>query len=241
MCAAADRRRCCGALRAQLRSGWSLCTGLLLDDGGVYEAAGSGDLRLMTWHVAAAGRRLVENGLIDYLPVRASQLEKCIATWDLDAALVRVTPPDADGWCSVGPSAGFAHTAIKTAKLCIAEVDEALPRTFGQSRVHLSALDVMVPSTTPTPSYGSPEPDAVNRAIARHVLSLLPERPVLQLGIGGVTEALVAALGKRVSTGCGSSAWAPTPWSTSPSAVCSISHAAEVRQSNRRISLGHNG
>jgi 4-hydroxybutyrate CoA-transferase len=196
---------CCGGPTSLLRgvaerssgSGWSLCTGLLLDDGGIYEAAGSGDLRLVTWHVAAAGRGLVENGLIDYLPVRASQLEKCISTWDLDAALIRVTPPDADGWCSLGPSAGFAHTAIKTAKLCIAEVDEALPRTFGQSRVHASALDAMVPSTTETPSYRSPEPDTVSHAIARHLLNLLPDRPVLQLGIGGVTEALVAALAEE--------------------------------------------
>ncbi|UXA06143.1 hypothetical protein KXD96_25280 [Mycobacterium sp. SMC-2] len=174
--------------------GWQLCAGLLLDDGGVYEAAGSGKLRLATWHVAGAGRDLVERGLIDYLPVRASQLEKRIATWDLDAALVRVTPPDSDGWCSLGPSTGYALTAIKTAKLCIAEVDDALPRTFGQSRVHATELDILVPSTTQTPTYRSPEPDDVSRAIARHVLTLLPDRPVLQVGIGAATEAIVTAL-----------------------------------------------
>ena len=177
--------------------GWQLWTGLLLDDGGVYEAASSGDLRLATWHVAGAGRELAERGLIDYLPLRASQLEKCITAWDLDAALVRVTPPDSDGWCSLGPSAGYALTAIKTAKLCIAEVDEALPRTCGQSRVHVSALDVLVPSTTPTPAYRSPEPDDVSQAIARHVLTLLPDRPVLQVGIGGATEAVVTALAEE--------------------------------------------
>jgi len=174
--------------------GWQLCTGLLLDDGGAYEAAGSGDLRLMTWHVSGAGRELAERGLLDYLPVRASQLEKRMATWDLDAALIRVTPPDSDGWCSLGPSAGYALTAIKTAKLCIAEVDDALPRTFGQSRVHVTALDVLVPSTTPTPTYHSVDPDDVSRAIARHVLTLLPDRPVLQVGVGAATEAIVTAL-----------------------------------------------
>lgn len=177
--------------------GWQLRTGLLLDDGGVYEAASSGALRLATWHVTGAGRDLAERGLIDYLPVRASQLEKRIAAWDLDAALVRVTPPDSDGWCSLGPSAGYALTAIGKAKLCIAEVDDALPRTFGQSRVHVSALDVMVPSTTDTPTYRPPEPDDVGRAIARHVLKLLPDRPVLQVGIGGATEAVVAALAEE--------------------------------------------
>ncbi|MBI2694595.1 acetyl-CoA hydrolase/transferase family protein [Mycobacterium nebraskense] len=174
--------------------GWRLRTGLLLDDGGAYEAASSGDLQIATWHITGPGRELVERGLIDYLPVRASQLEKCIETWDLDAALIRVTPPDSHGWCSLGPSAGYALTAIKAAKLCIAEVDEALPRTFGRSGVHVSALDVLVPSTTATPTYRSSQPDAVGRAIARRVLTLLPDRPVLQVGIGGVTEAIVTAL-----------------------------------------------
>ncbi len=174
--------------------GWKLCTGLLLDDGGVYEAAAAGDLQLATWHVTGGGRELVERGVLDYLPVRASQLEKCITAWDLDAALVRVTSPDTDGWCSVGSSAGYALTAVRTAKLCIAEVDEGLPRTFGQSVVHVSELDVLVPSTTPTPTYVSSEPDDLSRLIARRVLTLLPDRPVLQIGIGGVTEAIVTAL-----------------------------------------------
>ncbi len=177
--------------------GWELRTGLLLDDGGMYEAADAGDLRLVTWHITGAGRGLVERGVVDYLPVRASQLEKHIATWDVDAALVRVTPPDADGWCSLGPSAGYMLTAIKTAKSCIAEVDEALPRTLGQTRVHVSALEVMVPSTTHTPTYRSSQPDAVGQAIARHVLTLLPDRPVLQVGIGNVTEAIVTALARE--------------------------------------------
>lgn len=196
---------CCGGPTSLLRGvaerspgrQWLLSTGLLLDDGGVYEAVGSGDLRLETWHVAGAGRELVERGLVDYVPIRASQLEKRIATWDVDAALVRVTPPDSDGWCSLGPSAGFALAAIKTARLCIAEVDETLPRTFGESRVHASALDVLVPSTTPTPMYRTSAPDDVSRAVARRVVALLPDRPVLQLGIGGVTEALVVALAEE--------------------------------------------
>lgn len=184
---------------AQRSSGrdWLLCTGLLLDDGGVYDAVGAGDLRLTTWHVAGAGRNLVEQGLMDYLPVRASQLEKRIAAWRSDAALVRVTPPDSDGWCSLGPSAGYALTAIKAAGVCIGEVDESLPRTCGQTRVRASSFDVLVPSTTPTPAYRGSQPDDAGRVIAGHVLSLLPDRPVLQLGIGAVTEAIVNVLAEE--------------------------------------------
>ncbi len=193
---------CCGGPTTLLRGvaerssgrSWLLCSGLLLDDGGAYQAAASGDLGFTTWHVAAASRELVEQGVVDYLPIRASQLEKYIASRDVDAALVRVTPPDRHGWCSLGPSAGYTLTAIKSAKLRIAEVDDSLPRTFGQSTVHASELDVLVASTTPTPTYRSPEPDEVSRSIAGHVLDLLPDHPVLQLGIGTVTEALVNVL-----------------------------------------------
>ncbi|HET6948802.1 MAG TPA: acetyl-CoA hydrolase/transferase C-terminal domain-containing protein [Acidimicrobiales bacterium] len=193
---------CCGGPTSLLRGvaerstgrGWLLWTGLLLDDGGVYDAARAGDLSLATWHVAGAGRQLLEDGLLDFAPVRASRLERCISAWDLDAALVRVSPPDANGWCSLGPSVAYARTAIEAAKLCIAEVDEALPRTHGASMVHVSDLDVLVPSTTETPRYRSARPDELSRAIARNVLTLLPDRPVLQLGIGTVTEALVSAL-----------------------------------------------
>ncbi|MCX2934328.1 hypothetical protein ORI20_29095 [Mycobacterium sp. CVI_P3] len=174
--------------------GWLLCTGLLLDDGGVYEAVRSGELNLSTWHVTGGCRDLVEEGLVDYLPVRASQLEKLIAAWDVDAAIVRVTPPDSDGWCSLGPSAGYASTAIKSARLCIGEVDETLPRTCGQTSVHASAFDALVASTTPTPMYSASLADHVNTVIARHVVALLPNRPVLQLGIGAVPEAIVGVL-----------------------------------------------
>lgn len=173
---------------------WSIWTGLLLDDGGIHEAARARDLELVSWHVSGAGRDLAAAGLIDYLPIRTSQLEKHLAAADFDVALVRVTPPDAGGFCSVGPSASFALTAVKSAKLCIAEVDESLPRTLGASSVHASELDVLVESTTPTPTYRTAGSGDVSRAIARRVLGLLPDRPVLQLGIGAVTEALVAAL-----------------------------------------------
>jgi acyl-CoA hydrolase len=196
---------CCGgptsllagiAARSSGRN-WSVWTGLLLDDGGIHEAVRAGDLRMVSWHVSGGGRDLAATGLIDYLPMRASQLEKHISAADLDVALVRVTPPDADGWCSVGPSAGFALTAIKSAKLCIAEVDESLPRTLGRSSVHVSELDILVASTTDTPVHRTAQSDDVSRVIARHVLGLLPDRPVLQLGIGAVTEALVTVLAQE--------------------------------------------
>lgn len=184
---------------AQRSSGrdWLLCTGLLLDDGGAYEAVGAGALRMTTWHVAGAARDLVEQGLIDYLPVRASQVERHIATWHPAAALVRVTPPDADGWCSLGPSAGYALTAVKSARVCIGEVDDSLPRTFGHNRIPASAFDALVPSQTPTPRYSASPPDPISTAIARNVLSLLPNRPVLQLGIGAVTESIATVLAEE--------------------------------------------
>ena len=194
---------CCGtpttllAALAQRAAGraWSLRSGLLLaDDGGVLAAADTGTLDVATWHVSAPARGMVERGTLDYVPLRASHVERHIPAWGIDVALVRVTPPDRYGLCSLGPSVSYARTAIRSARTCIAEVDPSLPRTCGESTVHADELDVIVESSIPAPTYAPPEPDATSVAIADHVVALLPDRPVLQLGIGAVPEALVAAL-----------------------------------------------
>ena len=114
-----------------------------------------------------------------------------------DVALVRVTPPDRHGWCSVGPSVSYIHAALDHATVRIAEVDPALPRTCGQSMVHVDQLDVLVEATEPLPVYDAATPNPVSDAIAGHIMPLLPDWPLLQLGIGAVPEALVAGLADK--------------------------------------------
>lgn len=177
--------------------GWTLMSGLLLDPSRVVAAVERKALRYHTWHPTRPIATKVAAGEIGYIPIRASQVPKQFARWNVDVALVRVTPPDRHGWCSLGPSASYSLHAIDQAAIRIAEVDQAMPRTWGQTMVHRSRFDAMVESSDPMPVYEAGTPDHVSRAIARHLIELLPDRPILQLGIGAVPEALVVLLGEH--------------------------------------------
>jgi 4-hydroxybutyrate CoA-transferase len=177
--------------------GLTLLTGLLFAHEAVTDAVRRGDLQYVTWHISAALEPLLAEGLVSYVPLRASRVPAHLAAIRAEVALVRVTPPDRHGWCSLGPSVSYVRSALEHSTLRIAEVDPALPRTWGQSMVHVSDLDLLVESNEPLPVYTAATPNLVSNAIARHVMELLPERPLLQLGIGAVPEALVTALGEQ--------------------------------------------
>jgi acyl-CoA hydrolase len=174
--------------------GWRLLTGLMFDPSPWIDAVARRDLMWDTWHPTAACADLVADGRIGYVPLRASRLPVHLHRTGVDVALVRLTPPDRHGWCSLGPTGSYAVDAIEQASMVVAELDPRLPRTHGRTAVHVSRLDVVTDSTTPMSEYRSASPDEVSRAIARHLVELLPDRPVLQLGIGRIPEGFVHAL-----------------------------------------------
>jgi acyl-CoA hydrolase len=173
---------------------WRLDSGLLLDGYPFLPAVIHGALTYRTWHVMPPVRDLVASGLVEYVPARASQLGSMLRRWRADAAIVRVSPPDAAGYCSLGASVSYGQAALDAASHRIAEVDPAVPRTCGDSLVHVSTFDSLVESTTPVPEYQASRASAVSTVIARSVLELLPHSPTLQIGIGGVPEELVRLL-----------------------------------------------
>jgi len=170
---------------------WTLASGLIFDPTCLLEAVETGNLRWKTWHPTSACQELLRDGLIDYAPLRASQVPSQLQRWNTPVALVRTTPPNRHGWCSLGPSAGYPLPAVRSAQMTIAEVDPSMPRTWGMSMVHVSQIDLACESTKPMPIYEGATPTSQSSAIARHLIQLLPERPVLQLGIGRVPESLV--------------------------------------------------
>lgn len=173
---------------------WTLSSGLLLGEYPFLDLVRDGVLAYRTWHVMAPVRGLVADGTVGFLPIRASRLADALAARGVDAALVRITPPDRYGFCSVGPSAGYSLAALGLARIRIGEVDPTLPWTHGRSTVPASLFDALVESTEPTPVYTSAVPDAISRRIADHILGLLPHEPTLQIGIGAVPEAVVSSL-----------------------------------------------
>jgi 4-hydroxybutyrate CoA-transferase len=179
---------------ARERPGMQLRSGLQLGGYPFLDAVAEGALGYATWHVRGELRDLLASGAADLVPVRASEVPALVAAWRPDVALVRVSSPDRHGYVSLGPSVAYTPTAVRAARLVIAEVDEALPRTWGGSMVHVSDIDVLVDAEDPTPEYRAGTPDETSARIAAFVLDLLPRDPVLQMGIGGVPEALTIAL-----------------------------------------------
>ncbi|MCR2793462.1 hypothetical protein NQ156_10355 [Microbacterium sp. zg.Y625] len=179
--------------------GLTLRCGLLLGDVNLETAVRAGCLTVRSWHVPATMRRLYREGLVEYTPVRLLDIpERVLAVSDV--ALVRVGPPDADGWCSLGPSTSYARQATESVPLVIAEVTEHMPRTHGDSLVHVSRIDRFVRSATPLPTQAPDRPDATGRALAALVVPLLPPGATVQLGIGKVPDAIAAALAEDDAT-----------------------------------------
>lgn len=181
-----------GAMR-----GTTLLSGLLLGEYPFLDAVREGVLAYATWHVMPPVRSLVADGTVPFYPVRASQVPWLLGELDADAALVRVSPPDRHGFCSLGASVSYPRGAIRRSRLVIAEIDPAVPRTRGESDVHIDEIDLAIDSTVPMPEYRRAQPDEISRAIASHLVSLLPERPTIQIGIGGIPEAFVDLLVER--------------------------------------------
>jgi acyl-CoA hydrolase/RimJ/RimL family protein N-acetyltransferase len=162
-----------------------------------------GRFRHTAFFVGPNVREAVQEGRADFMPVFLSEIPRLIASRRLrvDAALVQVSPPDAHGFCSLGVSVDVVRAAVDSAGLVLAEVNPRMPRTRGDSLVHVDALDRLVPVDAPLPELLPPPPDEVDRAIARHVAGLVPDGATLQVGIGKLPDAVLAALSGRSDLG----------------------------------------
>lgn len=182
-------------------------SGLLLDDCGLAEAVAAERIGWTTWHPMGGARRLVDSGRADYVPLRGSAVPAYLRQARPEVALVRVSPPDRDGYLSLGPSVSYPRAAVEVAALVVGEVDPAVPRTGPRSLVHRDRFAALVDAELPMPEHLRAEstPDAVR--IAELALELVPADAVVQVGIGGVPEELTARLAGRdgvrfVGMGC---------------------------------------
>lgn len=171
----------------------TLSSGLLLGELPLADALRSKRLRMRAWHIPASLRGLQREGFIDYAPMRLLDLPEVVLDAS-DVALIRVSPPDASGHCSIGPSASYTLEAARRVPIVIAEVDPDLPRTRGDSQLHVSDIDRFVHADAPMPEVAPSPADDVARAIAGNVASILPKAVTLQLGIGAVPEVLATEL-----------------------------------------------
>lgn len=153
--------------------------------------------------VGANLREAVQAGRADYLPVFLSEVPRLFRAGilPLDVALVHVSPPDRHGFCSLGVSVDAARAAVETARCVVAQVNPNMPRTHGDGLLHSRDIDVMVQVEDPLPEVQPRPPGEIEKAVGRHVASLVEDGATLQMGIGGIPDAVLAALGAHRKLG----------------------------------------
>ena len=148
-------------------------------------------------------REAVQEGRADFTPVFLSEIPIlfCDGTLPLDVALVQVSPPDAHGFCRLGLSVATARAAVDHAKIVIAEINPRVPRTLGFSSVHVSRIHfgVEVDRSLPEVSFGAPS--AAEHDIGEHIANQIPNGATLQMGIGTIPDATLAALRSHADLG----------------------------------------
>jgi 4-hydroxybutyrate CoA-transferase len=141
-------------------------------------------------------RQAVNEGRADFTPIFLSEAEGLFESGQipLDVALIQVTPPNAHGFCSMGVDVCGTLTAARCAKLVIAQVNEQMPWTFGDCFLHVNDIDVVVEVSQPLCELKPAEITEVHHAIGRHISALIEDGSTLQLGIGGIPDAVLLEL-----------------------------------------------
>jgi 4-hydroxybutyrate CoA-transferase len=140
-------------------------------------------------------REAIWEGRADYLPCIFSEIPSLFeSVLPVDVAMVTVSPPDRNGLCSLGVSVDYTKKAVETAKMVIAEVNPTMPRTHGESFVHISEIDYFVEVDKPINELAGGELTDVEKNIGKHVAELLDDGSCLQLGIGGIPDAVLSYL-----------------------------------------------
>ena len=141
-------------------------------------------------------RRAVQEGRADYTPIFLSEIEGLFTSGALpiDVCLLQCTPPDNYGYMSLGVSIDASLTAAQCARHVIVEINERMPRTHGDTFLHVSRADAFVEASHPLSEYPKHEISEVQQAIARYVAPLIPDGATIQTGIGGIPEAVLGLL-----------------------------------------------
>ena len=146
--------------------------------------------------VGPNARAAVNEGRADYVPVFLSEVPQLFerGALPLDVVLVNATPPDAHGFCSLGVSVEAMHAAIRSARTVIVQLNRAMPRTLGESFIHVDEIDLAVEVDLPPYQHVRGPIGDVERRIGQHVAELIPDGATLQLGIGAIPAATALAL-----------------------------------------------
>jgi acyl-CoA hydrolase/GNAT superfamily N-acetyltransferase len=152
--------------------------------------------RHTAFFIGANTREAVQEGRADFMPVFLSDIPRLIRSRRvrIDVALVSLSPPDEHGYGSLGVSVDIVRAAVDAADVVLAEVNPNMPRTLGDSFLHVDRVDRLVPVDYPLFELSPVAPDDVSEQIGRNVAALVPDGATLQMGIGKIPDAVLRAL-----------------------------------------------
>lgn len=129
----------------------------------------------------------------DYIPIFLSEVHLLFKRniLPIDVAFIQVSPPDKHGYCSLGTSVDVTLSAIEMAKLVIAQINPNVPRTHGDGIIHVSKIDYAIEVDVPIHSKTMDTPSEIEKAIGKHVASLVEDGATLQMGIGNIPNAVL--------------------------------------------------
>jgi len=156
----------------------------------------AGHFRHKALFIGANARAAVNEGRAEYVPVFLSDVPDLFISglMPLDAVLINVTRPDEHGFCSLGTSVDATLAAVRAARIVIAQLNDQMPRTLGDTFVHVSKIDFATEVSQPPYEHREATLGAVERSIGEHVAELVQDGATLQLGIGAIPAATALAL-----------------------------------------------
>jgi acetyl-CoA hydrolase len=156
----------------------------------------AGHIRVNSLFISDNVRAAINEGRADFTPCFLSEIPLLFKnrTLPLDVALIHVSPPDEHGFCSLGVEVGVTKAAAQSARVVIAEVNPNMPRTLGDAFIHVSKLNFIVPVDYELPETPMGDPSPLAQDIARHIAGLIPDGATLQMGIGGIPDAVLREL-----------------------------------------------
>jgi 4-hydroxybutyrate CoA-transferase len=162
-----------------------------------------GHLRINNLFIGGNVRQAIHEGRADFTPAFLSEVPHLFRNGQLpiDVALIHVAPPDEHGFCSLGIEAGLVKTPAKVAKLVIAEVNQQMPRTLGDSFIHISKIDLAVPVNYPLAELPMGKTNELSMKIGRAIAELIEDGSTMQLGIGAIPDGVLHYLDDKQDLG----------------------------------------
>lgn len=152
--------------------------------------------KVKTFSVGPRLMEAVNSGRAEYIPCHLSQIPGFFAKKMIqaDVALVQLSPPDSHGFCSLGVSVSYIRPVLEHTKIVIAQINDQMPRTLGDTLVHISQVDYVVEASYPIPTIPAAKIGEVETKIAEYTSELVPDGSVIQVGLGNMADAILNQL-----------------------------------------------